>query len=369
MSIEGFLKWNQETQRRGRGYEKKELDPHGIKPYFVMIIFTEVGIMGDLVTFFSKPKLNKPAFIAAWPGMGNVAMLAVDYLKGKLGAELMGEMDQADFFAPTGATVVKQVVQAPEAPVNQFYYYKSKSSDKDILFFIGNVQPIPHREYAFAVEVLKVAQKFGVRSVYTTAAAPSDMHFKDKPRVFAVPNHIDLLAKLTDYKVHFMNDGTIAGLNGLLISVAAGVGMRGMCLLGEIPFFTAQMEFPRASVMVLKILNQYLGLKIDMVDLDLYAVEKDKEIEPLAAMLAKDQSNDDDDENSSIEPRIVPDHQPEEQVSRSVQLRIEKLFKQAEFDRTYKSKMRLKEELDKWDLFDDYLDRFLDLFKKTQGEV
>jgi hypothetical protein len=28
----------------------------------------------------------------------------------------------------------------------------------------------------------------------------------------------------------------------------------------------------------------------------------------------------------------------------------------------------LKEELDKWNLFDEYLDRFLDLFKKDQPE-
>jgi len=320
--------------------------------------------MSEFVTLFKKPKLYKPTFIAAWPGMGNVAMLAVDYLKRKLGAELMGEMDPADFFAPTGATVAKQIIRAPEAPMNQFFYHNS-SSQNDILFFIGSVQPVPHREHAFAVEILKVAQKFGAGSVFTTAAAPSDMHFKDTPRVFAVPNHPDILAKLTEYKVHFMSDGTIAGLNGLLIGVAAGLGIQGTCLLGEIPFFTAQMEFPRAAVMVLQILNEILGIKIDMVDLELYAIEKDKEIEPLAAMLSKDQQEG----VQNTESPIVPDQQEEPAVSRSVSLKIEKLFRQAEFDRTYKSKMRLKEELDKWGLFDDYLDRFLDLFKKTQGEV
>jgi len=154
-------------------------------------------------------------------------------------------------------------------------------------------------------------------------------------------------------------------LNGLLVGVAAGLGMKGTCLLGEIPFFTAQMEFPRAAAMVLKILNEILRIKIDMVDLDLYAIEKDKEIEPLAAMLSKDHQEN----TQNTETPIVPDQHEEPAVSRTVSLKIEKLFRQAEFDRTYKSKMRLKEELDKWGLFDDYLDRFLDLFKKTQGEV
>ena len=53
---------------------------------------------------------------------------------------------------------------------------------------------------------------------------------------------------------------------------------------------------------------------------------------------------------------------PESQVPKSIRLKIEKMFRQAELDKTYKSKMRLKEELDSWGLFNDYLDRFLDLF-------
>lgn len=319
--------------------------------------------MGEFIKFFERPKLNQPCLVAAWPGMGNVAMGAVSYLKGQLDAKLIAEVAPGDFFAPTGAVVIKQVVRAPELPTNQFYCYRAPEAKRDILFFIGSAQPIPHKEYKFAVEILKIASDFGVKSVYTTAAAPSDMHFRDTPRVFAVPNQSDLLVKMTAHSVHFMGDGNIAGLNGLLISVAREMGMKGICLLGEIPFFTAQVEFPRASLMVLNVLTKLLGVEIDMVDLELYASRKEKEIEPLAAMLTKDKP---EEESPQIGDRVVPEQ--EEKVPRSVRLKIEKLFQKAEFDRTYKSKMRLKEELDKWELFDEYLDRFLDLFKKSPGE-
>ena len=100
-----------------------------------------------------------------------------------------------------------------------------------------------------------------------------------------------------------------------------------------------------------------------MVDLELYANQKEKEIEPLAALLS---SQNPDEEPSSLVDQVVP--QKEDKVPRSVRLKIEKLFRQAEFDQTYKSKMRLKEELDRFELFEEYLDRFLDLFKKSQGE-
>lgn len=311
------------------------------------------------ISLLKKPKLRNPSFVAAWPGMGSVATTAVNYLKDQLKAKSLGEIVKSEFFAPTGASVAKQIIQAPESPTNQFYYHESTSSSQDLLIFLGSVQPIPHREYEFAKQILQVAQSFGVQQIFTCAAAPSDMHFKDAPRVFAAPNDEGLLKELLEYKVHFMGEGTIAGLNGLLVAVAAEMGMKGTCLLGEIPFFTAQIEFPRASLRVLEILSKLLHIRLDMMDLELYAENKEKEIEPLASMLSKHKT---DTETPQPEQNIVPE--AEEKIPRAVRLTIEKLFRQAEFDRTYKSKMRLKEELDKWELFKDYEDRFLDLFKK-----
>ena len=319
--------------------------------------------MNKTFNLFEKPKLNDPCLIAAWPGMGSVAITAVNYLKDHLDAKLLGEMASGDYFAPTGATVNKQVIKPPEPAENRFYYYQSRTSSPDILFFLGSVQPIPHKEYEFAKHVLKIADSFGVKSVYTAAAAPSDMHYKNTPRVFAVPNDKELLKVMLKHEVQFMGEGTIAGLNGLLISVAAEIGMQGICLLGEIPFFTAQIEFPRASLRVLEVLTKLLNIRVDLVDLELFAEQKEKEIEPLASLLSKSRPETDE---AQTDESVVP--QQQDKVSKSVRLKIEKLFKQAEFDRTYKSKMRLKEELDKWELFDDYLDRFLDLFKKGHGE-
>jgi len=319
--------------------------------------------MGEIVKLLKKPKLKDPCFVASWPGMGNVAMLAVDYLKNQLGAKPLGKVEPSDFFAPTGAVVQKQMIKPPEPPANQFFYHRFSHSDHDILFFLGSAQPIPHKEYAFATDILKVAKMFGVKTVYTAAAAPSDMHFKDTPRVFAVPNHPDLLKKMMEYKVHFMGEGSIAGLNGLLLSVAVEMGMKGICLLGEIPFFTAQIEFPRASLVVLDVLTRLLGVEIDMMDLELYANQKEKEIEPLPDLLTKDKL---EPEAHRIGDAVVPER--DEKVPRSVRLKIEKLFRQAEFDRAYKSKMKLKEDMDKLGLFDEYLDRFLDLFKKPHRE-
>jgi proteasome assembly chaperone (PAC2) family protein len=310
---------------------------------------------------FGKPELKKPCLVAAWPGMGNVAITAVNYLREKLEATSLGELTLADHFAPTGALVANQIIQQPERPNNQFYYYTSPQCKNDILFFIGSVQPMPHREYEFALELLKIAKMWGVTLVITTAAAPSDMNYQDVPRVFAVPNDAELLKRLMEYKVHFMSEGNIAGLNGLLIAAARNVNLDGICLLGEIPFFTAQIEFPKAALKILDVLTKLLGVKIDLIDLELNAAKKEKEIAPLAAILTRGQSE--SEKEIHEEEKTIPE--PEKEIPRSVRSKIEKLFRDAETDGSYKIKMLLKEELDKWKLFDEYQDRFLDLFRKA----
>lgn len=314
--------------------------------------------MDDLIRHAEIPEFHSPCLIAAWPGMGSVALTTVHYLKEKLKATLFAELAPGDFFRPSGAMVGKQVIQTPEKPRNHFYYYQSPDQQRDILFFLGSLQPVAHREYDFAKMVLEFAQSCGVRQVFTAAAAPSDMDFRDTPRVFAAPNNQDALKRLMEHHVHFMSDGNIAGLNGLLIAAAREMKMSGMCLLGEIPFFTAQIEFPKAAAAILEILCKLIGVQVDLADLDLYAMQKEKDIAPLAALLVKEEVEE------PKEDKPVHEQEAGDAVPKSVRVRVEKMFRQAEFDGTYKSKMRLKEELDQWNLFDEYLDRFLDLFKK-----
>ena len=44
------------------------------------------------------PKLVNPTLVAAWPGVGNVALIAATYLKDKLKAKPLGELDPQGFF-------------------------------------------------------------------------------------------------------------------------------------------------------------------------------------------------------------------------------------------------------------------------------
>ena len=78
--------------------------------------------MKDLVKLYARPKLNSPNMLAAWPGVGNVAMIVAAYLERKLGFKELGEIEASHFFDPIGVLVKNNVVEAPQFPQSAFYY-------------------------------------------------------------------------------------------------------------------------------------------------------------------------------------------------------------------------------------------------------
>ena len=136
--------------------------------------------------------------------------------------------------------------------------------------------------------------------------------------------------------------------------------MSGACLLGEMPHLFAQLPFPAASLAVLKVFAKMAGVEIDLSELE----EQSKAMgEKLGEILENIERTIQErvGEGEEEEPEFPPP--PEElKLSPEDEQRIERLFDQA---RSNKSKAyELKRVLDQLDLFKDYEDRFLDLFKK-----
>ena len=97
--------------------------------------------MNKLVKLRARPKLNSPNMLAAWPGIGNVSLIAATYLKRALNFKELGELEASYFFDPIGVVVKDNVVEAPQFPQSKFYYWKNAGKGSDILLFIGEDQP------------------------------------------------------------------------------------------------------------------------------------------------------------------------------------------------------------------------------------
>lgn len=316
-----------------------------------------------MVKLQKEPKLNSPYLVAAWPGMGNVALKAATYLREKLRAEEFGEIEADGFFHPVNASIQGNIIETPKFPKSKFYYWKDSRSPHDLVIFLGEAQPSPEKEYEFACEILDLVGKFGVERVYTFAAMPSVMEHTNKPKVWGVVTHPSLAEDLRDYGVSLMNEGQISGMNGLLLAVAKERGFQGICLLGELPYYTIQIENPKSSKAVLEILCKMLGMEVDTSELDYQAKQIEGGIEKFVDYFKLHGVHEPKKPISDEEiEKIKEGLSAHTKIPDSAKEKIQKLFQEAKKD--ISRARELKVELDRWDIYRQYEDKFLDLFKK-----
>lgn len=229
-----------------------------------------------IIDIYNEPELTHPSLVAAWPGIANVALIAADYLSEKLGAKEFAEIEPSFFFDLNGTFVEKNLIQLPRLPQSKFHYWKRKGAGADLIIFIGEAQPAA-RSYEFAKQILDFAQRLGVTEVYTFAAAVVP-EFAEQPRVWAATTDSGLLSELEAQGLVLKGNFYIAGMNGLLLSVAKERDLKGICLLGESPRYLSEVGNPVASKSVLEVLTRILKIDIDMTELESMAEEARQEI-------------------------------------------------------------------------------------------
>jgi proteasome assembly chaperone (PAC2) family protein len=247
------------------------------------------------IKLYQEPKLQKPDMIASWPGIGNVGLIAVDTLRRQVRASELGEIESWDFFYPKKVIIKAGIITDLEFPSNRFFY--KQLATKDLIFFTGEEQPTDgcrvyaegEKAFQMANLVLDVAERFDCQRVYTSGAAVSLTHHTLKSRVWAVTSRNDLNRIVKGYENTVLmgktevrdSQGSISGLNGLLLGLAKRRGFEAISLMGEIPDYLSGVPFPypKASKSVLEVLTSILGLNIDYVDLDGMAMRVDDIIE------------------------------------------------------------------------------------------
>ena len=253
------------------------------------------GAMG--IRLYQEPEVENPVLVASWPGIGNIGMVAVDTLRGAVRAEEFGEIEPWDYFYPNKIVIRNGELVDLEFPTSKFYFARTKNTD--LIFFIGEEQPTDgEKAYAegekacqMANLVLDVAIELGCRKVYTSGAAVTHIHHTVRPRVWAVPNTESLVDELRGYNNTVLmsevegrrGQGSITGLNGLLLGAARRRGLDAVCVMGEIPIYLQGFPFPypKASKSVLEVLTSALGLRIGMEGISDIVEKSEREIDKL----------------------------------------------------------------------------------------
>ncbi|MCD6358946.1 MAG: PAC2 family protein [Dehalococcoidia bacterium] len=320
------------------------------------------------VKLYRSPRLRKPHMLAAWPGIGGVAMRVATYLRDSLGAEEFGEIESMDFFRPSSVLVENNVIDVPrgdlsDLPQSKFYYWKNDVSEHDLIIFIGDAQPLG-REWDLADLVLDVAEKFKVERIYTSAAAVASISYSQQPNVWAAVTEYDMLDYLKKYDVVLRDKVQISGLNGLLLGVAKDRGIGGICLLGEVPFYIAQLEteYPKSSQSVLEVLTDMLEIEMEMTAMQQLVDDMEHDIRELEEEVVRRMGQvvayprDEEDDVASVQ------GEQEDAIPVSARQTIEQLFDEVAEDKSKAGQLKI--ELDRWNLFSEYEDRFLDIFRR-----
>ena len=328
------------------------------------------------------PPTGEAWMIAAWPGMGSVAVLSAGYLVQQLGMTETGELPPNHHFDVNEVTVREGLVVPVRPPRGVFFRWQRPGGQRELIVFLGEAQPTSGST-AYARELLDAAAAFGVRRVVTFASMASSLHPADNPKVYGVATDAATLAELGELEVEPLGDGEIGGLNGLLLSAAAERGLPGFCLLAEIPFFAAAVPNPKAARAALSVFCVLSGIEVSLEELDQHAAAVDEALIEAFEQMERsqdekpdeDEEGDDDEESSEAvrpeqgeapeppAPPAAPAAPGEPKLDFAARKRIEQLFEEARKD-TSKS-LALKQELDRLGVFKKYEDRFLDLFRRA----
>ena len=300
---------------------------------------------------YKKIELENPIMVAGWPGMGSVALGMVDYLRRKLKALRFAEIKIDPMSVLDAVEVENGISKLPKPPASTFYY----SKDPDIVIFEGEVQLAGIEGLRMLNKVLEVAVDMKVKRIYTGAAFPLPIGYKDNPELYGVVNKEHLRDIIIKSGVKLMEGGHISGLNGLLLGFAAKKDIEAICLLATMPQYAISLPNPKASSAIIETLCRMLGVKIDLHELQDYV----KDMEERMALI-EDKVKD----VFTIEEESPESYPHEKKIPGYIMEKIEKLFNEAKQDKAKAA--TLKKELDRWDLYKLYEDRFLDHFKNNQ---
>jgi len=318
--------------------------------------------MDSSIRIINRIEPKNPVLVAGWPGMGNVAYGAVMYLKESLKAVKFAEILSDNIFYQTGVQIINGIASVPELPKSEFFYYKNEEGFDDLIIFAGESQPVMEKEYELAKKVIDISILYNVKELFTFAATPVNITHHSKPQVWGVSTDKDIINNFSNYGVKIMTQGHIGGLNGLLLGVGSKRGIKGTCFLGEIPFYTAKIENPRSSLSVLRVFMRYTGINIDLNNLIKMAQFVEEEIDRLSKTTKQTLFGEEIKKEEEEKAKFYETNSDRKNVPADAREKIEYMFEAASKD--ISKAIDLKKELDKWKLFQEYEDRFLDLFGK-----
>lgn len=311
--------------------------------------------MNKNIVITKKTPMANPVLLAAWPGMGNVALGCVDYLRQQTQAQFCAEIDIRGYVTPEFVFAEHGLAQLPHPPRNYFYCVENPP----LLLFESESHLSGEQGVRLIHDVIDYCREMNVRQILTGAAFALPASHREPSHVYGVATSESLLEQFPLYSIEAMEEGPISGLNGLLVGYAKEAGIEAMCLLATMPVYAVNFPNPKASKALVETFAKLIGITVDLKPIDAAVADMESKLElieqNLKGVLPEKEGKEAADGTAFDDQGKVPSH---------VIDKIEKLFHETKLDKS--KAVALKEELDRWSLYKMYEDRFLSLFKEKQ---
>jgi proteasome assembly chaperone (PAC2) family protein len=224
------------------------------------------------ITFYEQPALRQPDLVAAflgWPDAAQVSTGSISYMIDKLPAVRLAEMKSDDYydFATVRPTVSIEngIMQPLSMPLNSFYYWINKKSERDVILFTGIEPQMKWNAYVEAIADL--AGYYNVHRVYAVGGLYDRIPHTRETRISGLVNNTDLIEVLETSNIELTSYNGPSSIHGLLLSVCAMRRIPALSIWGHVPFYIRAESNPMVCFEIIKKMSAVLGIDVSLADI------------------------------------------------------------------------------------------------------
>jgi proteasome assembly chaperone (PAC2) family protein len=239
----------------------------------------------DHVRWERSPKLRRPALVCAFKGWNDAAesaTAALSFASTKWEAERLGAIDPEEFY---DFQVTRPTVRMSEGRTREIEWPElliasatPKGASRDVLFLSGAEPNL--RWKGFSATVIAAAQELGVELVVSLGALLADIPHTRPVQVTGIAADPELVERLGFSEARYEGP---TGIVGVLHDACARAGLPSASLWAPVPHYVATVPSPKATLALLRRLEDLLEVPIDTSDLDEAAIEYERRLDEAVA--------------------------------------------------------------------------------------
>ena len=214
------------------------------------------------------PPLRDPVMVAAfegWNDAGEAASGAVAHLEEVWGARQFAELDPEeyhDFQVARPLVSLEDGVRTITWPATRLYWASPPGAARDVVLVRGVEPSMRWRRYT--AELLGHAQELRVGQLVTLGALLADVPHPRPIPITATSEDPALMERLSVEASSYQGP---TGIVGVLHDAAGRIAIPGLSLWAAVPHYVAQAPSPKATLALLRRVEELLDVTVPLVDL------------------------------------------------------------------------------------------------------